>query len=214
MITPAERTCQELKKFGIDNAEDYLRGFNNVLKKVCVISDTFETGNVLGMNYGINAVIGLLRESFLSKKKIIIVGNGGSAAIALHTLADYAAAGGLRTMDLMSPALITCMANDYGYENVFAKHIEVFAEKDDILFAISSSGKSPNILKACKAAKFRRCLIVTFSGFDSENSLRELGNINFYVPSSHYGFVELAHQILLHCILDLYLKKGGIEDAL
>ena len=79
-------------------------------------------------------------------------------------------------------------------------------EAGDILFAISSSGRSPNILSACNAAALG-CNIITFSGFSPENPLRRLGNINFYVPSDHYGFVELAHQILIHCILDFYLKK-------
>ena len=115
-------------------------------------------------------------------------------------------------MDLYGPALLTCMANDYGYENVFAKPVEMFAEADDMLFAISSSGKSPNILNACESALAKNCDVVTFSGFSSDNPLRKLGRMNFYVPSTHYGFVELAHQVLIHCILDLFVRDKIYEE--
>ncbi len=192
-MMPSEKTYQELSKYNVDSAKDYFKALAEILNAI----DDAE----------IQTFTAVLRDMLYAKRQLIAIGNGGSAAIAIHTSADYANAGGLPTMDLMNPALVTCMANDYGYENVFAKHIERFAQKGDILFAISSSGRSPNILKACESAKFRECFIVTFSGFDPENPLRKKGNMNFYVPSNHYGFVELAHQTLLHCILDLYLKR-------
>ena len=186
-------------------ASNYLQEFGKILDRIEVKSSTFGESS---LNVAINYVIKkIFSNSRGCNGQLIVIGNGGSAAIAMHALADYANAGGLRTMDLMNPALITCTANDYGYEEVFAKTIERLARKEDILFAISSSGQSPNILKACGAAKFRECFIVTFSGFDSNNPLRKLGNMNFYVPSNHYGFVELAHQTLLHCILDIFLKR-------
>ncbi|MBU2082184.1 SIS domain-containing protein [Patescibacteria group bacterium] len=206
MTTLAKKTYQELRNLGVDKADDYFSALTGILKKVRVTSCALETGNALEINYAINIVANCLRGALLDKKKFIAVGNGGSAAIAMHALVDYANAGGLQTMDLMNPALVTCMANDYGYEKVFAKNIEMHVEESDVLFAISSSGQSPNILSACDAADIG-CKIITFSGFSPENPLRKLGSINFYVPSSHYGFVELAHQILIHCILDFYLKK-------
>src|SRR3989344_6409926 len=205
-MTPKKKAYRELKKLKINNAEDYLKNFGGIFTKIEVTRRS--NSKILGEGPDINiAVKSVIEKIFDNIRKcngrLIFVGNGGSAAIALHAFADYANAGGLQTMDLMNPALITCMANDYGYENVFAKHIEVFAEKNDILFAISSSGQSQNILKACEAAKVKECYIVTFSGFTSDNPLKALGYMNFYVPSSHYGFVELAHQTILHCILDL-----------
>ncbi len=180
----------------LNNAADYFGKFYEILIKTVATSDR-----------AIGNIVARLVTNIRMGKKIMAIGNGGSAAIAIHTLTDYANAGGLRTVDFMSPALLTCMSNDYGYKNVFVKPIEIFAEKDDILFAISSSGKSPNITKACEAAKFKDCFIVTFSGFSSDNPLRKLGNINFYVPSNHYGFVEIAHQALIHCILDLFVER-------
>jgi D-sedoheptulose 7-phosphate isomerase len=71
------------------------------------------------------------------------------------------------------------------------------------LVAISSSGKSPNILAATATARERDCRIVTFSGFDEDNGLRSTGDVNFYVRSREYGFVEIAHLSLCHAILDI-----------
>lgn len=159
----------------------------------------------------LDCVINSLLKNLKGNKKVMAIGNGGSAAIAMHILVDYANAGGLRTLDLNGPAMLTCMANDYGYENVFAKPVELFAETGDMLFAISSSGKSPNILKACEMADKKGCYVITLSGFDADNPLRKAGHVNFYVPSMHYGFVEIAHQALVHCILDLFVERKKSE---
>jgi D-sedoheptulose 7-phosphate isomerase len=186
-------------------SENYFEKFFEVLSKM-IVTWRFSKRENPSLNEAVENVIASLLKNHKNGKRVMIIGNGGSAAIAMHVLVDYTNAG-LRTADLMNPALLTCLSNDHGYENVFAKPIEIFADKDDILFAISSSGKSQNILKACEAAKFKDCFIVTFSGFSSDNPLRKLGDINFYVPSSHYGFVELAHQTLLHCISDLFVER-------
>ena len=198
----AIKTFKELEKLGIKTTEDYFRKFYEILIQTVA---TFDHSSI-PVDRAIGNIVGRLVASIRMGKKIMAIGNGGSAAIAIHALTDYANAGGLRTVDLMSPAMLTCMTNDYGYENVFSKPIEIFADKGDMLFAISSSGGSINIIKACEVARFKECSIVTFSGFDSENPLRKWGNINFYVPSNHYGFVELVHQTLLHCIIDLFCK--------
>jgi len=186
-----------------NNAEDYFGKFHEILIQIVA---TF-THLPISVDRAIGNIVARLVTNIRMGKKLMAIGNGGSAAIAIHALTDYANAGGLKTVDFNSPAMLTCMANDYGYENVFARPVELFAKEDDILFAISSSGKSPNILKACEEARFRECYIVTFSGFKPDNPLRKLGNINFYVPSTHYGFVELAHQTLIHCILDFFVER-------
>jgi len=191
-------------------SENYFEKFFEVLSKTIVTRRSSKRENP-SLNEAVENIIASLLKNHRNGKKVIIIGNGGSAAIAMHVLVDYTNAG-LRTADLMNPALLTCMSNDYGYENVFAKPIEIFADKDDILFAISSSGKSQNILKACEAAKQKNCQVITFSGFDVSNPLRKAGRLNFYVPSSHYGFVELAHQTLLHCISDfLQLERRTLK---
>ena len=207
-MTPAEKTLYELRKLKIRGAKDYIKSLNGFLKKTRVthLSDLATTE--MSLDQGFNYLFNLIRERVVKRKnRIIIIGNGGSAAMAIHMLMDYVNCGNIQTMDFTSPALITCMANDYGWKNVFAAPIKKLANEGDILFAISSSGCSKNILTACKTAKHKKCLVVTFSGFKSDNPLKQMGDLNFYVPSTHYGFVELAHEILLHCFLDLYVKR-------
>ncbi len=142
-------------------------------------------------------------------RSIFFIGNGGSAAIASHMAIDYCKAGGFRARAFNDAAALTCLANDIGYANVFAQQVADHACKGDMLVAISSSGKSPNILRATEAAHAKHCNVVTFSGFAPDNPLRERGHVNFYVVSDRYGIVEVAHHAILHAILDLYAHPPG-----
>ena len=96
-----------------------------------------------------------------------------------------------------SPVL-TARANDFGYASVFERPIELWADLGDLLLTVSSSGQSDNILRAINAARNKQCKIITFSGFNADNPSRGLGDLNFYVPSNVYGFVESSHTSLLH----------------
>ena len=98
--------------------------------------------------------------------------------------------------------MLTCLGNDLGYNQVFAKQIELHARRGDLVIAISSSGRSENILNAVAAARTAECIVVTFSGFMPDNPLRSRGDVNFYTPSDRYGFVEIAHLTICHAILD------------
>jgi D-sedoheptulose 7-phosphate isomerase len=140
--------------------------------------------------------------------KIIFIGNGGSAGIASHLAIDFSKNGGLRSLAFNDPSALTCLGNDLGYENVFAKQLEFHARPGDLLIAISSSGRSPNILAAVKTARARDCRVATFSGFTEENELRRTGDVNFYVRSREYGFVEVAHLALCHAVLDIDMGWG------
>lgn len=214
----AVKTYEALRNLGVREANGYFQNFLYFLTKTkASFSWSYEDierreGKVIELADAINSLIKLLDENQINKKKIMVIGNGGSAGIAMHALADYANTGEFRTVDLYNPALLTCMSNDYGYENVFVKPIEMFAEAGDMLFAISSSGESPNIVKAAKAAKACGCIVATFSGFEANNPLRRIGELNFYTPSTHYGFVELAHQTIIHCILDLFARRVVYEE--
>jgi D-sedoheptulose 7-phosphate isomerase len=115
---------------------------------------------------------------------------------------------GIRSLSFNDSSLLTCVSNDCGYENVFAKPIELFAGKNDILIAISSSGRSKNILNAAVSARSKGSSIITLTGFDPRNPLRFMGSYNFYAPSSEYGFVEIVHQYIGHCITDMITKAG------
>ncbi|HTV26151.1 MAG TPA: SIS domain-containing protein [Xanthobacteraceae bacterium] len=147
-------------------------------------------------------------EAHDAGNKIIFVGNGGSAGIASHLAIDFSKNGGLRALAFNDPSALTCLGNDLGYENVFAKQIDFHARPGDLLIAISSSGRSPNILSAVKAARARECKVATFSGFTEQNELRRAGDMNFYVRSGEYGFVEVAHLALCHAVLDIDMGWG------
>ena len=138
-----------------------------------------------------------------SSNKLMFVGNGGSAAIASHMAIDFSKNGNMPALAFNDGAALTCLGNDLGYEQVFAKQIELHAHKGDLLVAISSSGSSPNILNAVKSAQKRGCKVFTMSGFSDDNPLRRMGDVNLYVPSSEYGFVEISHLCLGHAILDI-----------
>lgn len=145
--------------------------------------------------------------------KLMFIGNGGSAGITSHLATDFSKNGGLRATAFNDGAVLTCIGNDFGYEYVFAKQIEWHGRPGDLLLAISSSGRSANILKGARAARERGCGVVTLSGFEEDNPLRLAGDVNFYVRSSLYGFVEVAHLALLHAILDLDMGWAPDSDA-
>ena len=141
-----------------------------------------------------------------SGKKILIFGNGGSAAMASHFSVDLTKNAGLRCVNFNEADLITCFANDYGFERWVEKAVDFYGDEGDVLIVISSSGSSKNMLNGVKAArngKFKT--VVTFSGFDSQNPLCKLGNINFWVNSRAYNFVENIHQVWLLAIVDLII---------
>ena len=105
-------------------------------------------------------------------------------------------------------AALTCLGNDLGFENVFSRQIEIHGRPNDLLIAISSSGNSANILNAVAAARDAGMQVLTLSGFGADNKLRRLGDINFYVPSALYGFVEILHLAIGHAFLDLATSQA------
>jgi D-sedoheptulose 7-phosphate isomerase len=140
-------------------------------------------------------------------KNIFFIGNGGSNAICSHMLEDYAKIGRFRTYSFSDPSLITCYANDYGYENAMAEWMKLYFEKGDLLIAISSSGNSKNILNASDAALALDGKLITLSGFKPDNKLKGKGLVNFYLPVENYGVVECFHQVILHSMLDEYVSE-------
>jgi len=138
-----------------------------------------------------------------SSSKVMLVGNGGSAAIASHAHNDVCKAVGMKGLVFTEQPLLTAIANDDGYESVYERPIRLWAEAGDLAVIISSSGRSTNILRAAEAAQDRKCRLMTLSGFQADNPLRALGDLNFYVGSSHYGYVETTHAAVMHLITDL-----------
>ena len=123
-------------------------------------------------------------------KKVIVVGNGGSAAMASHVAVDFTKAASIRAINFNEADLITCFANDYGYEHWVEKALEAYADPGDLAILISSSGKSQNILNASEKANEMGLSVITVSGFLTDNPLRKLGDLNLWVDSSERVIIE------------------------
>lgn len=148
-----------------------------------------------------------LKAMFDKHNKIILIGNGGSSAIASHIATDYSKNGGLRTIAFNDAPTLTCLGNDFGINEIFAKQLEFYAFPGDVVVIVSSSGKSGNIVRAAEQSFSMGLDLVTFSGMNPDNVLRRKGFLNFYVPASDYGLVELAHLALLHSIVSTKAKS-------
>jgi len=182
--------------------QEYLKKLSKVFEEIEI---TGHDGTSLSLSDSYSLLLRRIKKVQETDNKLMFIGNGGSAAIASHQAIDFWKNGKVPATAFNDVSLLTCLSNDYGYEFVFEKPIEMFGKKDDILFAISSSGKSQNIINGVKAAKKNKCFVVTLSGFSSSNPLRSLGDINFYVPSPLYGHVEITHGTLLHMLLDAHM---------
>lgn len=174
---------------------------------------TDRAGRAFALEAAFDHVTERMRAAHQSGGKLMFIGNGGSAGIASHMAIDYSKNGNLRAMAFNDGAALTCLGNDLGYSEVFARQIELHGRADDVLIAISSSGRSPNILNAVEAARAIGCWVLTLSGFQADNPLSRQGNMNFYTPNGEYGFVEITHLALLHAILDLHLGWVPAETA-
>jgi len=183
--------------------------FDTLSSAIRDVEVTDLSGNVMPVEDAFNRVRKSAHTVHDAGKKILFIGNGGSAGIASHLAIDFTKNGKLRSLAFNDPSALTALGNDLGYENVFAKQIEYHATSGDMVIAISSSGKSPNILGGVAAARQRDCEIVTFSGFTETNDLRKAGDVNFYVRAMEYGFVEVAHLSICHAILDLDMGWGS-----
>tara|TARA_B100001564_G_C20464653_1_gene589710 strand:- start:190 stop:729 length:540 start_codon:yes stop_codon:yes gene_type:complete len=174
----------------------YSRYFEAINKKILEFNET-----------SLNLFVKKLIDVKKNKKKVIIVGNGGSAAIASHVSVDLTKACKIRSVNFNEADLITCFANDYGYENWVKKGVDFYADKKDLLICISSSGMSKNIINGAKQAKKIGCDVVTLSGFSKSNSLKKQGHINLWVNSTNYNIVEMTHHIWLLSVVDLISKS-------
>ena len=122
---------------------------------------------------------------------------------------DWSKNAGVRTISFSDSALLTAVGNDVGYEEVFSTPLRWQAQAGDQLVTISSSGNSPNILRAIETARELGLYIVTLSGLRPDNKSRKMGDLNFYVPAKTYGMVESIHQVLLHLCIDRFM---GIKE--
>ncbi|MDP3710185.1 MAG: SIS domain-containing protein [bacterium] len=184
---------------------DYTKTAQKLLDEIAV------THKESSLNWSFRKNIQRLADLFISfgsHQSIFLVGNGGSAGIASIVANRLWKFCGIKGYAFNDSVIMSCAGNDYGWEEVFSKPLERYGCSGDILIAISSSGKSENILNAVRTAQEQNFNhIITLTGFDIENPLRKMGNTNFYVPSDSYRHVERTHLFILDCILDFLVER-------
>ena len=152
-------------------------------------------------------LINLVKKIKKNKKKIIIAGNGGSAAMASHCCVDFTKTSRVRALNFNEADLITCFANDYGYENWVVEGLKAYSNKDDLVILVSSSGQSKNIVNAAKYCHQNNIKLVTFTGFKKNNPVKKFGDLNFWVDSSKYNIIEMTHHVWILMAVDYLSKK-------
>lgn len=144
----------------------------------------------------------MMESTRVRRGKVLIAGNGGSAAMASHVSVDLTKTAKLRAVNFNEADLITCFANDYGHENWISSALECYADTNDLVILISSSGKSMNIVNAAIKAKQMNLGLITFSGFSPDNPLRKMGDLNFWANSNIYNIIEMTHHVWLLAVAD------------
>ena len=151
----------------------------------------------------------MVRQAHDSGKKVILAGNGGSAAMASHVAVDLTKTAGIRAINFNEADLLTCFANDYGYEHWVARALEFYADPGDLAILISSSGASQNMLNGAEQASAMGLAVISLSGFSPDNPLRRLGALNLWAASDSYNIVEMTHHVWLLAIVDYLTETDG-----
>ena len=194
------------------NLENYSSNyFSDIKLGLSKLIATDIEGNVLETDKALEKWTDTCEEKRKQRGMFFFCGNGASATMAEHMSHDCFQNADFLTQTCSETSHLTAISNDISYEDVFSYRIGKMLKESDMLVTVSSSGNSPNVIKAIKTAKELGAFVVTLSGKKADNKSRQLGDLNFYVPLDTYGMVESAHAVLLHCWLDMYLDKykGG-----
>lgn len=187
------------------NALTRINDLHQLIKETaCIVH-----GNTVSLDAAIAAVHEKLELVKSKRNNVYVIGNGGSAGLASHHVVDLTNVVKAPAICVGEPGLLSCMGNDYGYEFTFSRPLEALARPGDLLVAISSSGKSKNILNACDVVRARGGSVVALSGFQADNPLRSMGDISVWTGKDDYGLVETAHFFILHAIIDIWSSSHG-----
>lgn len=158
-----------------------------------------------------------LKDIIVDSQEIIILGNGGSNAIASHISQDYTKVLGKKSFSFSDASRLTCYINDYGMENAYEKFLQHFASSLSTVILISSSGESVNILNAAKFCYVQGIRFIILTGFKIDNKLRQLygdiAQLDFWVNSNDYGLVECTHEAILHSVTFPAKKVGFVAGC-
>ena len=139
--------------------------------------------------------------------KIILIGNGGSAAMASHVSVDFSKNANIRAINFNEADLITCLSNDRGFENWAMEALKLYSDPNDLVILISSSGNSQNMINAAKYCLGNSLQLITFTGMDINNTLKTTNKdgFNFWVDSMAYNYIENIHQLWLLALVDMVI---------
>lgn len=194
----------------MESSEKWFETYTDLLKQIEV---TDSNGVPLSVSEGFSRLIDRTNETQRLGKRIFFIGNGASASMASHIAADLCKNGRLKTEVFTDLALMTALVNDLGVERMFDVPLRQQATKGDALVAISSSGKSPNILRGARTAKSLGVHVITLTGMGPDNPVRSIGDLNFYLPAPTYGLAESAHAAILHYWVDWALEELGSYET-
>ena len=154
--------------------------------------------------------INLLKKVKKNKNKVIIFGNGGSAATSSHFAVDLTKNARINCINFNDPDLITCFSNDYGFENFVMQGIDRYSNKGDLVILVSVSGESKNIINAAKFCIKRKIKLITLTGKKQSNTLKKINKkgISFHINSFSYNTVEIIHSYILLTLVDLMVGKA------
>ena len=150
----------------------------------------------------VDRLIQLLKSYKTSRRNVFVIGNGGSAATAAHFANDLITLG-ISARALTDPSTITCIGNDFSYEEIFSRQIKNHCQLADIVIAFTASGNSPNIIEAFKTAFNYGANCWAFTGFDGGKIADMIDYVNLiHVPTNpkEYGVAEDAHMVICHII--------------
>lgn len=188
----------------ITYSSQYFEDIKNALE---FMVSTDKHGNTMDKDIAFEKWIDESEQRKQKRGVFFFCGNGASATMAEHMSHDCFQNADFQTYTVSETAHLTAISNDISYEDVFSYRIGKMLTDKDMVIAISSSGNSPNIVKAIEKANEIGCFVVSVSGKKEDNKIRKMGDLNFYVPLDTYGMVESAHAVLLHSWIDRYQDK-------
>lgn len=178
--------------------ENYYKDFINL--------DIFSEENIKNLNKSVE----IFKKIKIKNNKIFFFGNGGSSATASHVSNDLTKNAKIRSLVFTDAAMITCLSNDYGYENWMKKALEFHCDLKDLVVFISASGNSKNIIRAMNYCKKKKIKVISFTGMNNNNKLNNLNRegIKFWINSKSYNLIEVSHMFLLVSIIDKIIGRS------
>ncbi len=141
------------------------------------------------------------------KSKLLIFGNGAGASIASHVATDFTKNAKVTAMSFDSSSYLTCLSNDYGYENIVTQAIKHYHNKNDLIILLSASGNSTNMIKAAKYCNKEKIKYLSISGFSKKNKLNNISKNKIWIKSESWNLIEIAQLSILLSYVDKMIGK-------